>query len=147
MPAPGVPDRTPPVDSVTADGREPDSVQVAVGKPVSLAVNWPKVARVNVVLAADVTVGDWPTVKVNASVAEPSTLAAVTVIEYVPVADAVPDKTPPADRLIPDGSDPVSEKVGDGSPDAPMLNDLGVPMANVATSAPSKDGAAKELAK
>ena len=81
MPAPGVPARTPPVDSVTADGREPDSVQVAVGKPVSCAVNWPKVARVNVVLAADVTVGDPPTVKVNAWVPTvPTPLFAVRVM-------------------------------------------------------------------
>ncbi|MFM9903005.1 MAG: hypothetical protein ACKVQJ_00370, partial [Pyrinomonadaceae bacterium] len=49
VPAPGVPDSTPPDESVTPDGKVLTVEKVGAGKPVAVAVNVPAAPTVNVV--------------------------------------------------------------------------------------------------
>jgi hypothetical protein len=46
-------------------------------------------------------------------------------------AAAVPERTPPIERVTPEGNDPVSEKVGEGVPVAVTVKDPDVPTVKV----------------
>ena len=80
MPAPGVPESTPPV-KLTPEGSVPVRAMVGAGLPVAVTGNEPADPAVKVVLAAEVMAGDESTVRVKDWVAGlPTPLVAVMVI-------------------------------------------------------------------
>ena len=81
VPGAGVPERLPPLDSVTPEGKALAVVQVKVpGLPLAVQANELLTPAMNVALLALVTAGAWPTVSVKLCVAAaPTPLLAVTV--------------------------------------------------------------------
>ena len=120
---------------VTPVGSVPVSDRAAVGFPVVVTVKLPAIFSVKVVLAADVMVGAVPeelTVSVKLWVAAvPTPLVGVKVIGKVPVAVAVPDRTPLA-KVTPAGRAPASVMVGAGLPVAVTVKVPAVPWVKVA---------------
>jgi hypothetical protein len=102
---------------VTPVGRVPLSPIVADGNPLEVTENVPPLPTVNVVVAAEVIVELWLTVRVKLWVAsDPIPFDAVIATGYVPPVPAagVPESSPPEESVTPDGRAPVSVIVGAG---------------------------------
>src|SRR5436190_13547592 len=107
VPAPGVPERTPPT-APTPPGIAPVIDMVGAGTPVAVAVNVPRLPTVKVVLLALVITGPVLTVSVKTCEAgAPTPLVAVIVIGKLPELAGLPERTPLGLSVTPPGSEPV----------------------------------------